>query len=138
VGKAGDNQVRRRPLFISHRSRGGALEAQSSAPCARVVGVVQDVHRASLNEEPSLQVYVPFGQERGFAGARLLVRPVSNTTLSWPALRQAMLDADPAIRLVDLHELSESLGGEMQPLRLGMVTFGAGAVLALLASALGL
>jgi predicted permease len=110
----------------------------ATAPCARVVGVVQDVHRVSLNEEPSLQVYVPFGQERGFAGARLVVRPVANGALSWPALRQAMLAVDPAIRLVDLHELSESLGAEMQPLRLGMATFGAGAVLAVLASALGL
>jgi hypothetical protein len=46
-----------------------------AAPCARVVGIAADGHRTGLREEPSMQVYVPIGQERGFSGSWLLVRP---------------------------------------------------------------
>ena len=107
-------------------------------PCARVVGIVQDVHRVSLAEEPSLQVYVPFGQERGIAGARLLVRPARGATMEWSELRRALVALDPSVRMVDLHLLSDSLGSELRPLQLGLATFGASALLALVTAALGL
>ena len=109
-----------------------------SQPCARVVGVAQDVHRVSLSEEPSLQVYVPFGQESRMAGARLLVRPAAGASLDWSAVRGTIVAIEPTVSLVDLHLLSDSLGQELRPLRLGAATFGASAGLALLTAALGL
>jgi putative ABC transport system permease protein len=110
----------------------------AQAPCARVVGIAENVHRTGLHEQPSFQYYVPFGQTSGFAGARLIVRPASASALSRAALRQAILDVDPSIRLVDLHRLSESLDGEVRPLRLGLATFGMSGAIALLVAALGL
>lgn len=39
-----------------------------NAPCTRVVGVVEDAHRSTLDEPPAMQYYVPLGQEVGFGG----------------------------------------------------------------------
>jgi predicted permease len=112
--------------------------AQREAPCARIVGVAADVHRSGLREEPSMQYYVPMGQERGFSGSWLLVRPRGEASTAWPALRAALQEADPAIQSIDMRLLSQGLDGEMRPLRLGMVAFGLSAALALIVAGLGL
>lgn len=108
------------------------------APCSRVVGVVADVHRSGIREEPSLQFYLPIGQERGIAGTSLVIRPSGRASDVYPAIRQAMLGVDPAITGVDLRLLSESLDEELRPLRIGAVTFGLSGALAMLVAALGL
>jgi predicted permease len=109
-----------------------------NAPCARVVGVATDVHRNGLTEEPSMQFYVPLGQERGFAGSSLLVRPHGTADASWPALRVALGNADADIRSLDVRLLAQGLDGEMRPFRLGMMAFGLSAALALIVAGLGL
>ncbi|HUQ80785.1 MAG TPA: ADOP family duplicated permease [Gemmatimonadaceae bacterium] len=121
----------------------GALGAcvivgKRDAPCARVVGVAADIHRSGLKEEPSMQYYVPIGQERGFSGSYLLVRPNAAATTSWSVLREALQKADPAIASIDVRPLSQGLDGETRPFRLGLIAFGLGAVLALIVAALGL
>jgi ABC-type antimicrobial peptide transport system permease subunit len=85
-----------------------------------------------------MQVYVPIGQERGFSGSWLMVRPRGKASPSWAALREALQKADPAIRSIDVRLLSQGLEGEMRPLQLGMVAFGLSAGLALIVAALGL
>ncbi len=109
-----------------------------TAPCARVVGVVEDVHRVGLRDKPSLQYYMPLGQQHLFGGATLLVRPTRSSPVSSSTLQQTMLRVDPSIRSVDVKGLRESLDGEMHPLRLGMVTFGLSSGLALVVALLGL
>ena len=109
-----------------------------SSPCSRVVGIAEDVHRTGLREEASFQYYIPLGQQDMFAGARLVVRPVPGNRLTWDALRQTIVDADPAVRAVEIRTLIESLAGEMRPLRLGTVTFGISSALALVVAVLGM
>ena len=109
-----------------------------TSPCARVVGIAEDVHRVGLRERASFQYYIPLGQQSSFAGAHLVVRPAPGAQLSWGALRRTMLEANPAIRAVEIGTLSESLDGEMRPLRLGIVTFGISGALALVVAVLGL
>jgi predicted permease len=111
---------------------------ERTAPCARIVGVASDLHRTGLKEEPSMQYYVPLGQERGFSGSWLLVRPQGDASPAWPALREALEKADPAIRSIDVRLLSQGLDAEMRPLRLGMVAFSLSAALALVVAGLGL
>lgn len=106
--------------------------------CARVVGVAADVHRIGLHEEPSLQFYVPLGQQHGFSGATLLVRPDARRPVEWSAVRKAILDTDPSIHAADLKLLGASLDESIRPLRIGMVTFGLSGVLALIVAMLGL
>ena len=108
------------------------------AVCARVVGVSADIHRSGLKEDPSMQFYVPIGQERGFSGSYLLVRARGELTTSWPALREAVQRADPSISSIDVRLLADGLAAEVRPFRLGRIAFGLGAALALVVAALGL
>jgi ABC-type antimicrobial peptide transport system permease subunit len=103
-----------------------------------VVGIAVDVHRNGLKEEPSMQFYVPIGQEHGFSGSYLLVRPRRNESTSWTALREALQRADPAISSIDVRVLARGIDGEIRPFRLGMIAFGLGAALALVVATLGL
>ena len=133
------NETMARVLWPGRQALGECVQIQSrSAPCARVVGVAADVHRSGLREQASMQFYVPIGQERGFSGSWLLVRPRGTVSTSWPALREALQSADPQIRSIGVRVLSQGLDGEMRPFRLGMVAFGLSASLALLVAGLGL
>jgi hypothetical protein len=109
-----------------------------TSPCSRVVGIAEDVHRTGLREQASFQYYIPLGQQSMFAGARLVIRQSPGSQLSRDALRRAIVNADPGIRAVEISLLEESLAGEMRPLRLGTVTFGISAALALVVAVLGL
>jgi predicted permease len=111
---------------------------RADTPCYRVVGIVEDVHRVGLREEPSLQYYIPIGQESMFGGATLLIRTDPSQTMAWPELRQTILAVDPAIRYVELQWLRQSVDAETRPLRLGLLTFGLSGGLALLVAILGL
>lgn len=133
------NETMARALWPGRESIGQCVYVASrTAPCARVVGVAADVHRSGLKEEPSMQYYVPIGQERGFSGSYLLVRSRDAATTSWTALREALQRADPAIRSIDVRVLAQGLDGEMRPFRLGMIAFGLGASIALVVAGLGL
>lgn len=126
-------------LWPGRQALGQCIQiAARDAACARVVGIAADIHRSGLREEPSMQYYVPIGQERGFSGSWLLVRPHGKVSTTWPALRAALMAADPAIRSIDLRVLSQGLDGQLRPFRLGMVSFGVSAVLALVVAGLGL
>jgi predicted permease len=133
------NETMAQVLWPGRQPLGECLLIHSrTAPCARVVGIAQDIHRSGLREEPSMQYYVPVGQERGFSGSYLIIRPAGKVTTAWPALREALLAADPEIRSIDVRILSQSLAGEIRPFRLGMVAFGVSALLALIVAGLGL
>jgi predicted permease len=109
-----------------------------SSPCSRVVGIAEDVHRVGLREQPSLQYYIPLGQQDMFGGAQLVIRPQAGARLSASALRQTIVDAVPSVRGVEISTLNEALNGEMRPLRLGIMTFGISGALALVVAVLGL
>jgi predicted permease len=127
-----------RRLWPAGDAIGQCLTVGNAGGCATIVGIAQDVHRVSLREEPSLQVYVPFGQERDIAGARLIIRADGRSPLPWTVLREAIVRAWPEAQVVELRYLSDALSGELRPARIGMATFGASAGLALLASTFGL
>ncbi len=133
------NETMARVLWPEGAVLGACVQVGSrAAPCARVVGVAADIHRSGLREQPSMQFYVPIGQERGFAGSWLLVRPRGRATADWPALRRALEQADPGIRSLNLRVLVKGLDHEMRPFRLGIVAFGLSASLALVVAGLGL
>lgn len=111
---------------------------EANAACARVVGVAADVHRTAFKEDAALQYYVPSGQERGISGSDLLVRTQGDPAQLFPALRAALLAADPAVRTVDPRVLSDVLDQETRPLRLGMTAFGLSGTLAVIVALLGL
>ncbi|MEX2285298.1 MAG: ADOP family duplicated permease [Gemmatimonadota bacterium] len=133
------NETMARVLWPGRPALGACVRIQDrTARCARIVGVAADVHRHSLEEEPSMQFYVPIGQERGFSGSWLVVRPTGRPTTAWPALREALQNADRDIRSIDVRLLSQGLAAEVRPFRLGIVAFGISAFLALVVAGLGL
>jgi ABC-type antimicrobial peptide transport system permease subunit len=111
---------------------------ESARTCARIVGVVRDARRFSLNEDPSMHYYVPFGQERGIGGTQLLVRGRGEPLSLVSAVRRALLELDPSISYVQAETLQESVDPQIRPWRLGASMFGLMGVLALIVAAIGL
>lgn len=108
------------------------------ASCSRVVGVVENSNRLALQEEKAMQYYVPLGQERKFAGSRLLVRPSGDPDALTEPLRRALLPLDPSLLWLDVEPLGANLQPQLRPWRLGAVLMGTFGALALLISSIGL
>ena len=119
-------------LHVAEREGGGP------APCSRVVGVVEDAHRESIEEPPAMQYYVPLGQEVGIGGSRLLVRPRGDPAALAEPLRAALQPLDPSLLWLQVESLHQGVEPELRPFRLGAVLIGVLGLLALLVAALGL
>jgi predicted permease len=125
--------------------RGDALGAclvigdpASKPPCAPIVGIVENAHRDSLDEPPAMQYYIPLGQDQGFGGSRLLVRPRPPAAAMVEPLRVQMRAVDPSALWIEVDTLQESLDPEIRPWRLGATLIGVCGALALLIAAVGL
>jgi ABC-type antimicrobial peptide transport system permease subunit len=111
---------------------------ESVVACTRIVGVAGNARRSSLREDPSMQYYIPFGQEQGFGGTTLLLRPRGEPLSMIPAARRAFQELDPSITYVEAGTLQESVDPQIRPWRLGASVFGLMGVLALVVAAIGL
>jgi len=107
-------------------------------PCARIVGIVADVHRFRLREKPSMHYYVPYGQERGMGGTYIVLRPHGDPSSVIPEVRALVQGMDPTIEFVDASTLQSDIDPEMRPWQLGANVFGMMGMLALLVAAVGL
>jgi predicted permease len=110
----------------------------STVTCARIVGIVRDARKFSLKEDPSMQYYIPFGQERGIGGTSLLIRPRTDPAKMIGSVRRALQELDPSITYVFAQTLQESVDPQIRPWRLGASVFGLMGVLALVVAAVGL
>ncbi|MFI5311315.1 MAG: ABC transporter permease [Gemmatimonadales bacterium] len=114
-------------------------DAKSATACARIVGVVADARRFGLREEASMHYYLPFGQETGFGGTTLLIRPRFGTPASLVATARRMLqELDPTISYIQAQTLQESVDPQVRPWRLGASVFSLMGILALIVAAVGL
>jgi predicted permease len=113
-------------------------EKDGQVPCSRVVGIVEDARRFGLREDPAMQYYIPIGQERGFGGTNLLIRPRSEPTRMIAELRRELIAIDPVVQFVGIETLQESVDPQIRPWRLGATMFTMFGVLSLLVAALGL
>jgi predicted permease len=111
---------------------------QDAPPCARVVGVVEEAKRTGLRDPPAMQYYTPFGQEVGFGGTTLLVRPRGEPMAFAEDLRATLAALAPGAGYIDVATMQESLDPEIRPWRLGATMFMAFGALALLIAAVGL
>jgi putative ABC transport system permease protein len=108
------------------------------APCSTVVGIAQDARRYGIDEPPAMQYYIPFGQEAGFGGAVLLVRPHSSPSDFVQTLRGAILAAAPDANLVNVSSMQDRVDSQIRPWRLGATVFELFGGFALLVAAVGL
>ena len=108
-----------------------------TAPCARIVGVVEDVHRFRLREEPAMQYYVPIEQFPDHEGTTM-VRAAGDPAALRPAIERHVRRLDPSVRYVTVRLLQDSVSQQMRPWRLGASHFGLFGGLALVVAATGL
>jgi predicted permease len=134
------NETMARTLWPSKDALGQCLfvgDPQQKPPCARIVGVVADA-QLDLEVSPAMQYYIPFGQEEGFGGTRLLVRPRGPADAMLEPLRREMRAVDPSVLWVQVGSLQEELDPALRPWRLGAVLIGIFGALALVIAAVGL
>jgi predicted permease len=114
-------------------------DAKSEADCAYVVGVVQDVRRRSVREEPFMHYYVPLTQGNiGISGYTMIVRPKGDAKAAIPALRQVMRQLAPQATYIDLEVLQDKVDPQLRTWRIGAIMFSIFAGLALVVAAVGL
>lgn len=113
------------------------LIQKKDAPCARVIGVVQNARRSRLREDPLMHYYVPLGQEAYLTGPDIVVRPRGEAHAAVRMLQDALLTIDPTIRYVDATVLQDRVEPQTRAWRIGAIMFSLFAVLALVVTAVG-
>lgn len=113
----------------------GDIEAP---PCAEVVGIVEEAKRDGLRDPPAMQYYIPFGQEVGFGGTALMVRPTGDTGPMRDILRAELYDLATGAGFVWVQTLQDALDPQIRPWRLGATMFTLFGGLALVIAAVGL
>lgn len=127
-----------RTLWPSAEAVGSCLHVGSmDAPCSRVVGVAEDVHRTGYREPPSMQYYVPLTPGGRFGGMALVVRVSSTGAPAMDDLRRRLDGLDPRVAYVDATVLERVLDPQVRPWRMGAWVLGLAATVALLVSILG-
>ena len=109
-----------------------------TSPCARVIGIAHDAHRASIREQARPQVYLPYGQQRGFGGTVLLVRPRGAARRFLGALRTTLTSSIPDALYPSIQTLQEAIDPEVAPWRAGAGLFSTFGLIALLVAGVGL
>jgi predicted permease len=107
-------------------------------PCSTVVGIVRDARRYSIKEPRSMQYYIPFGQETGFGGAVLLVRPAGDARAFEGTLRRAVSRIVPHANYISVYSMQDRVDPQIRPWRLGATMFGLFGAVALGIAAIGL
>lgn len=109
------------------------------ATCNRVIGVVGDVRRFAIIEEPAIQVYTPYSRRPAWAsGAPLYVRASLRPQLIEQSVRRELHSMDPSLRFVRTTLLADQLAPHKRAWTLGAMLFGVCGLLALTIAAIGL
>jgi predicted permease len=107
--------------------------------CSRIIGVVADMHQYRMKEDPSFAYYIPLGQERGFGGSKLVVRPAKGFEAQVTnKLREMILSTDPQVTFVRTTLLQDEVDPQIRPWKLGAAVFTMLGALAVLVAAVGL
>ena len=131
------NETMARTLWPGEDAIGKCLLVGESKDCTMIVGIVGDVHLNSLREQPSMQYYIPLGQERGFGGSVIIVRPRDSAADGVTATKRAFL-AMPEMPYVQVATMQSAVDPEYRQWRLGAAMFGVFGALALAIAAVGL
>jgi predicted permease len=107
-------------------------------PCARVVGIVEDARRSNLREAPAMQYYIPLGQEVGFGGSVLMIRPRTTPREFATTATRAIYEVGAIVDRVTTWPIREKIDPLLRPWKLGATIFTMGGLLALVVAALGL
>jgi hypothetical protein len=109
------------------------------APCSEVIGVVADIHRQGIQEDPFLLYLMPLEQS---AGGRdpdyLFVRTAGPSAPMVESVRRQIQALAPDLPHVSVRPMMEEVSPEMRPWQLGATMFAIFGLLALVTAAVGL
>jgi predicted permease len=109
------------------------------APCARVIGIVENARRQSVLENPAPQYYVLLDQAvMEDPPSALFIRTAAEPRAVIPAIRRMLLDLEPRLRDASVRPLQQFIDAELRSWQLGATMFSVFGVLALLVASLGL
>src|SRR5450432_560704 len=106
-------------------------------PWRTIVGVVGDVYQYGLDSPKTMQIYLPYQQNR-VAGVTLLVRGVRDPTPLTPAIRAAVAAIDRELPLADAITLDQLLADSVAGRRFSMMLRAALGACAMLLAAIGI
>jgi predicted permease len=113
------------------------FEMIPNRPPRTIVGVVEDVKLASLEDEPIPQVYVPISQF-GYPGLTVVVRTDGDPRAAIGMLRSAARDVSPQFTMNDLRTFDDVVSRSLARQRFSMTLIGTFAILALTLAVVGL
>jgi predicted permease len=102
-----------------------------------IVGVVGNIRRAGLNDEPRADMYFPFEQNYG-GQVTLFIRTEGDPAASLPAMREAIRSVEPNAVFPNSRSMAEVASESVQITRLVLWLLAAFAVTALLLAAVGI
>ena len=133
------NQTMARALWPGEDAIGKCVIAgDDETRCSQVVGIVADARRSGLREKPAMQYYMPLGQESGFGGSLILVRPKGSVREFLDPVRRMLVDVAPDLLYARVETLQDNLDPQVRPWRLGATMFGIFGGLAMIVAAIGL
>lgn len=116
-----------------------------SSACARVVGVVEDIRRQQILEDPTAFLYLPLTQASRVAhdlnlGRYVVARPSGDARSMIEPVRRAIQTAAPGLPYVSVQRIADmpALLSQLRQWRLGTTLFAAFGTLALVLAAVGL
>jgi putative ABC transport system permease protein len=110
-------------------------------PWREIVGVVADVRQMGLDEPVKAEMYFPYQQQSDYdfyIPRDLVIRTSGNTSSVVASVRQIVHEVDPDQPVSNIATMSDVLGEEAAPRRMGMIMLVAFAGLALLLASLGI
>ena len=121
------------------------IVGDKAAPCASVVGVVEDIRRQQLLDEAPPFIYLPLAQAQAVpphwrSDLYLVARPLGDPARMIEPVRRAMQSATPELPYTTIQTIAEKPEVVMQlrQWRLGTMLFGSFGLLALVLAAVGL
>ena len=105
-----------------------------------IIGVVSNVHQASLTDRPSPGMYLSVGQAPAYMTQRmsLVIRATGDPLTVVPGVRRAILETDPSQPIYDVKTLSAIVAASVSHRRLDTLLLGALGLTALVLAAIGL
>jgi len=122
--------------FFPHESAIGRLIRSDDGP-AEIVGVVGNIRRADLRDEPRADLYFP--AERGPGNqTTLFVRTAADPAGVLPSLQTALRAIEPNIAFLETRPLSDVAAASMQVTQLALWLLGLFAVISISLAAVGI
>lgn len=115
---------------LGHRLRFGETEAE-------IIGVVGDIRRAALTDEPRADMYFPF-ERTPETSIGFFVHTVGDPMAAFPAIRGVLRDLEPNVMLDDVRPLEQVAAASTAVTRLAMRLLGGFAAIALVLAAIGI